>query len=1082
MLSITVSIVSACTASITSPSNAIVDAGQYESFTATQSSCVSTFTYNVLVVNSVTPGTITHNDLLTGQTANSVTFTFQTVRADIPNSPEEANVVITDSGTNTVTSGYSSNFIINPALSAGVPLPSNTAIDNGQYSLLQSQASGGTLPYTYQWYYGTSQTCSADTLLGATTANYLVNPSTVTYYCYKVTDSATTNAVAYSNARPIVVYPDPTASTPEPSGTALDLGQSVTYNTIISGGSYPANVAEFNGATSNVVTALVHPYGDTQGSTFTAWIYPETLASSTYGAVIFGYQGWLNDHNNALYYYTNENGNFGGGTLTQNKWEFVAVTITTDVNPTIVLYINGNEVATQSFTGTTGSGGCPNDAENVIIGHYSGTCGAYTGTIPFNGMIADAQVYNATLTNAEVNAIYEGGIGGAPVAPANLIGWWKLNGTINGNVIDYSGQNNEGTPTAITYASPTNAPYGSFTVNLINTVSGQANTLIGQDDGIVTFGANAPTSGSQSFYVVGNDLGVSTVYPFSSVTNTITVNPALTTPTISPSNPTIDSGQSVTFSSTWTGGTSTYGASLYSSSTSTCNQQSTLVQQDIGLSSTTVTFSPVTPSANTYYCVYVTDNTLNTYSISNSITSDFSIPEGTAFSPSGTYAYVTNCNTSCSGAIPDNVVIINTVTNTVVNSITAGFYSPYGVSFSPSGTYAYVPNLNSNNVVIINTATNTVVNSVTSGFSGPLGVSFSPSGAYAYVTNYNSNNVVIINTATNTVVTSITSGFSTPFGVSFSPSGTYAYVTNAGSGNLVIINTATNTVTGSVTPDSGGFGAPSGVSFSPSGTYAYMVNTNSNNVIIINTGVPIENSTNSYVTLKPATNQVSNPYAGGSTGFFGTLPGASTTATSTTSTVSTTSSSTSIPVTIPVIRQSTGITSQLCNDTAGYYIVYSSMNATFHIMPGIKSCINMSANNATSKYLETNRSILVAINYSISNSSVSSNVTIHYPCSVNYSGIYPSIFRNGTWQKIHPFTLNVAACTVTFAAPADPVIALFNSLHSNSTTVNTTTLPQTTTSTTTPSQNFGFSLVFVIIVIIIIVVIVAIFAYLRSKR
>ena len=112
--------------------------------------------------------------------------------------------------------------------------------------------------------------------------------------------------------------------------------------------------------------------------------------------------------------------------------------------------------------------------------------------IPFNGMIADAQVYNATLTNAEVNAIYEGGIGGAPVAPANLIGWWKLNGTINGNVIDYSGQNNEGTPTAITYASPTNAPYGSFTVNLINTVSGQANTLIGQDDGIVTFSFHQP--------------------------------------------------------------------------------------------------------------------------------------------------------------------------------------------------------------------------------------------------------------------------------------------------------------------------------------------------------------------------------------------------------------------------------------------------------------------------------------------------------------------------------------------------------------------------------------------------------------
>ena len=242
----------ACTASITSPSNAIVDVGQYESFTATQSSCVSTFTYNVLVVNSVTPGTITHNDLITGSSANSITFTFPTVSADTSNSPEEANVVVTDSGTNTVTSGYSTTFVIDPALSAGVSIPSNTAIDDGQYSLLQSQASGGTPPYTYQWYHGTSQTCSADTSLGATTANYLVNPSTVTYYCYKVTDSATTNAVAYSNARPIVVYPDPTASTPEPSSTVLDLGQSVTYNTIISGGSYPANVAEFNGATSEV--------------------------------------------------------------------------------------------------------------------------------------------------------------------------------------------------------------------------------------------------------------------------------------------------------------------------------------------------------------------------------------------------------------------------------------------------------------------------------------------------------------------------------------------------------------------------------------------------------------------------------------------------------------------------------------------------------------------------------------------------------------------------------------------------------------------------------------------------------------
>ena len=64
-------------------------------------------------------------------------------------------------------------------------------------------------------------------------------------------------------------------------------------------------------------------------------------------------------------------------------------------------------------------------------------------------------------------------------------------------------------------------------------------------------------------------------------------------------------------------------------------------------------------------------------------------------------------------------------------------------------------NYNSNNVVIINTATNTVVNSITSGFSttsyGAYAVAFSPSGTYAYYQNFATNNVPIINTATNSV-------------------------------------------------------------------------------------------------------------------------------------------------------------------------------------------------------------------------------------------------------------------------------------------------------------------------------------------
>ena len=580
---------STCTASITNPSNAIADVGQYESFIATQSSCVSTFTYNVLVVNSITPGTITHNDLITGSSASSITYTFPTVSTDTSNSPEEANVVVTDSGANVVSSAYSSNFIIHPSLTTPAINPSSAgSYDYGQTVIFSSGWSGGTAPYS---------------------SNYIV--------------TITNTGVQVANELYVGYY---SASNPP----------------------------QF------------------------AWAFPSA------------------------------------------------------------------------------------DAGNTV----------------------------------------------------------------------------------------------------------QANVLV-TDSASTPAMANSVKSG------------------------TITLNPALGTPTISPSNPTIDSGQSVTFTSSWTGGTPTYGASLYSSPTSTCNTQSTLVQQDIGLSSNTVTFSSLTPSASTYYCIYITDNALNSPSTTRLSSSGTNQPGQIAFSPSGTYAYMANHGSN-------NVIIINTASNTITGAITAGFNGPEGVAISPDGSYAYVTNQGSNNVVIINTATNTVVNSITSGFSVPQDAAFSPSGTYAYVTNCNTpcgnniaGNVVIINTATNTVTNTMASGFKEPTGVAFSPDGSYAYVVNYYAENVVYINTATNTVINSINigpvnlegvsfspsgtyayvaysyyagplgvidtatntitayvPAYAGSSNPHGVAFSPSGTYAY-VSTLDDGILIVNPGVETTNSVNSEVTVNP---------------------------------------------------------------------------------------------------------------------------------------------------------------------------------------------------------------------------------------
>ena len=189
--------------------------------------------------------------------------------------------------------------------------------------------------------------------------------------------------------------------------------------------------------------------------------------------------------------------------------------------------------------------------------------------------------------------------------------------------------------------------------------------------------------------------------------------------------------------------------------------------------------------------------------------------------------------------------------------------------------------------------------------------------------------------------------------------------------------------------------------------------------------------------------QVSNPYVGGSTGYFGpgstpTIP-TSTTSITTASTTSTIQPVTTItPKIITVVNASVSAPTQLCNDTSGYIINYTSLNATFHITSGTSTCFNVMAVNAPTLSKSVNNSVITAINYTINSANVSTEAVLHYSCNIPNSDVAPFILRNGTWQEITPFTLNAAACTVEFAVPSDPVIALLNTAHPNTTTANTT--------------------------------------------
>jgi hypothetical protein len=144
---------------------------------------------------------------------------------------------------------------------------------------------------------------------------------------------------------------------------------------------------------------------------------------------------------NTLLFWTLTGADWSGGSAISdvpslNTWYFFALTFNS-LNARA--YVNGVQVA--SFAG---SNGVILDSTPGKIGNWNNKPSAY-----FNGDIANVQVYNASMDANDIQALYLKGIGGAPANPNYLVGWWPLNGNAN----DYSGKNNNGVPTSLSYAS-----------------------------------------------------------------------------------------------------------------------------------------------------------------------------------------------------------------------------------------------------------------------------------------------------------------------------------------------------------------------------------------------------------------------------------------------------------------------------------------------------------------------------------------------------------------------------------------------------------------------------------------------------
>ena len=124
--------------------------------------------------------------------------------------------------------------------------------------------------------------------------------------------------------------------------------------------------------------------------------------------------------------------------VSTDRWHQIAGTFN---GVALTVYLDGIPSTPLEFTG--------NIATPASFPLAIGALGLSPYSWGMNGSLANVQLYNASLDANSISALYQEGIGGAPIDLQNLVGWWPLNGNAN----DYSGNGNNGAPTGVIYAS-----------------------------------------------------------------------------------------------------------------------------------------------------------------------------------------------------------------------------------------------------------------------------------------------------------------------------------------------------------------------------------------------------------------------------------------------------------------------------------------------------------------------------------------------------------------------------------------------------------------------------------------------------
>jgi hypothetical protein len=550
-----------CQPSVTvSPSSVTLDFGQSQTFTSSVSGGTSPYSYQ-WYLNGVA---------VSGATSSYWTFT--------PSSTGSYSIYVevTDSVGVTATSN-TATVTVKAALSVTVS-PSSVTLDFGQSQTFTSSVSGGTSPYSYQWY------LNGVAVSGATGASWTFTPSsTGSYTVYvKVTDSACKQAT--SNTATVTVKAA-LSVTVSPSSVTLDVGQSQTFTSSVSGGTSPYSYQWYlNGVAVSGATGASWTFTPSSSGTYTVYVEVTDSATSPANAksnvasvtvnlqltvtisppisTIYltqsqGYTSSVSGGTSPYSYQWYVNGSAVSG-ATGSTWTFTPAT--TGTYQIYVRVTDGvGEVASSSIARLTVN---PKPSMSVMINPSSAVID-----------LTQSVAFVSSITGGVSPYSYQWYVNGSAVSGATGSTWTFTPATAGHyqvylNVTDSLSTKAKSNVAVVTVNS---LPTVSITPTAVVMDVGQSQLFTSSVsggtvpcsyqwylNGVAVSGATGaswtftPSStGSYSIYVeVTDSVGAMAT----SNTATVTVNAALSV-TISPSSVTVDVGQSLTFTCTVSGGT-----------------------------------------------------------------------------------------------------------------------------------------------------------------------------------------------------------------------------------------------------------------------------------------------------------------------------------------------------------------------------------------------------------------------------------------------------------------------------------------------------------------------------------------------